>query len=176
MQKLLPGVRHMGFVKCCFTADEKALYDQLNQDAVPLVERACSFFKQNLPDDPSALSEPPSLSVAPVLKKLCKRYGYSYVKHEYGCFFVQKRTDNGHYILLDFDVGPVFKGVGLLIRYVGAGFDHQLGSAFHYPQDPKELEHFLIQIFETLSSAEKEVFPALDAHYPITPHWFTPIL
>ena len=179
MQKLLPGVRHMGFVKCCFTAEESALYDRLNQDAVSLVERACSFFEKHLPGritDTSHTSDIPKLSVAPALKKLGKRFGYSYVKHEYGLFFVQKRTANGHYISLEFDVGPMFKGVGFSVSYVGAGFKHQLGSAFRYPQNQEDLEDYLLQIFNALASAEKEVFPALDAHYPVTPHWFTPIL
>lgn len=77
--------------------------------------------------------------------------------------------------MLDIDVGPMFKGVGLLIRYVGAGFDHRIGSTFRYPQDQKDLESYLLQIFQVLVSAEKDVIQALDAHYPPTPDWFAPI-
>lgn len=176
MHQLLPGVRHMGFVECCLIDEEQILYDQLNERAIPLVQSACNHFETQLPariTTSSALLDTPKLSVAPALKKLSKQYGYSYVKHEYGCFFVQKRTANGHYILLDIDVGPIFKEVGLLIRYVGAGFDHRIGSIFCYPQDQKDLEDSLLQAFDALASAEKDIVPALDSHYPPTPDWFS---
>lgn len=176
MQQLLPGVRYMGFVECCLTTEEQFLSDQLNESATPLVQSACAHFEKLLPEritSTPAILDAPKLSVAPALKRLGKQYGYSYVKHEYGCFFVQKRTANGHYIVLDIDVGPMFKGVGLLLRYVGAGFDHRIGSTFRYPQDQKDLEDYLLQIFEALASAEKDVIPALDSHYPPTPDWFS---
>lgn len=178
MKQLLPGVRYMGFVECCLTNEEQAVYDTLNHSAAPLIEDACNYFQRFLPDrsrSDNAMLDAPKLSVAPVLKKLCKQHGYSYVKYEYGCFFIQKRTKNGHYILLDIDVGPMFKGVGLLVRYMGAGFDHRIGSTFRHPQDQADLETYLLQIFQVLASAEKEVFPALDVHYPPTPDWFSPI-
>ena len=178
MKQLLPGVRHMGFVECCLTNEEQSLYDHLNESATPLVQNACNHFEKQLSEritSTPATLDTPNLSVAPALKRLGQQYGYSYVKHEYGCFFVQKRTANGHYILLDIDVGPMFKGVGLLIRYVGAGFDHRIGSTFRYPQDQKNLEDYLLQIFEALASAEKDIIPALDSHYPPTPDWFAPI-
>lgn len=178
MKQLLPGVRYMGFVEYCLTSEEQALYDQLNESAVPLIENAHNYFEKLLPEhitSTPAVLDPPSLSVAPALKRISKQYGYSYVKHEYGCYFVQKRTQSGHYILLDIDVGPMFKGVGLGIRYIGTGFDHRLGSTFGYPQGQKDLEDYLLQIFEALSSAERDAIPALNSHYPPTPDWFVPI-
>ncbi len=176
MQQLLPGVRYMGFVECCLTSEEQSLYDRLNEQTTTFVQSACTHFDQQLPEritPTPAVLDTPKFSVAPALKRIGKQYGYSYIKHEYGCFFVQKRTANGHYIVLDIDVGPMFKGAGLLIRYVGAGFDHRIGSTFRYPQDQKDLEDYLLQIFEALASAEKDVIPALDAHYPPTPDWFS---
>lgn len=176
MQQLLPGVRYMGFVECCLTSEEQSLYGQLNEQAAAFVQSACTYFEKQLPEritSTPAILDTPKLSVAPALKRLGKQYGYSYVKYEYGCYFVQKRTANGHYIVLDIDVGPMFKGVGLLIRYVGAGFDHRIGSTFRYPQDQKDLEDYLLQIFDALASAEKDVIPALNDHYPPTPDWFT---
>lgn len=176
MKQLLPGVRHMGFVEYCLTNEEQSLYDHLNGSAAPLVQSACNHFEEYLPEritSTPAILDTPKLSIAPALKRMGKQYGYSYIKHEYGCFFVQKRTANGHYIVLDIDVGPMFKGVGFLIRYVGAGFDHRIGSTFRYPQDQNDLEGYLLQIFEALSTAEKDVIPALDAHYPPTPDWFS---
>ena len=62
------------------------------------------------------------------------------------------------------------------IRYIGAGFEHQIGSAFRYPRGQAELEDYLLQIFSALASAEKNVLPALDSHYPPTPDWYAPIV
>ena len=176
MHQLLPGVRYTGFVECCLTAEEQFLYDQLNESVTPLIQSAYTHFEKQLPNritSTPAMLDTPKLSVAPALKRIGKQYGYSYVKHAHGCYLVQKRTVNGHYIVLDIDVGPMFKGVGLLIRYVGAGFDHCIGSTFRYPQNQKDLEDYLLQIFEALASAEKNTIPALDSHYPPTPDWFS---
>lgn len=179
MKQLLPGVRHVGGVECCMTNEEQTLYDGLNQSAAALAENVCSYLGELLPEQSrpeDVILDAPNLSVVPALKRIGKQYGYSYVKHEYGCFYVQKRTTNGHYILLDIDVGPTFKGVGVLIRHIGAGFEHRIGSAFRYPREQQELEDFLSQIFSALASAEKAVLPALDAHYPPTPDWYVPIV
>ncbi len=161
------------------TNEEQTLYDGLNQSAAALAENVCSYLGKLLPEQSrpeDVILDAPKLSVVPALKRIGKQYGYSYVKHEYGCFYVQKRTTNGHYILLDIDVGPTFKGVGVLIRHIGAGFEHQIGSAFRYPRGQQGLEDFLSQIFSALASAEKDVLPALDAHYPPTPDWYMPIV
>lgn len=178
MKQLLLGVRYMGFVECYLTNEEQAAYDARNKEVIPLIENANNYFQQHLPIRSTldhVMLDAPKLSVAPVLKKIGKQYGYSYIKHEYGCFFIRKRTKNGHYILLDIDIGPSFKGMGLLICYVGAGFDHRIGSTFYYPQNQNDLEDYILQIFQTLSSAEKDIIPELDSHYPSTPDWFTPI-
>lgn len=177
MKGLLPGVRAMGYVTCCLTEEERALYEELNQRAIPLVEKTHGFFGERLPacsSEMDAMLEPPKLSVAPVLRRLGKRYGYSYTRRENGFFLVQKRTANGHCILLDVDVGPMFKGVGLQIRYVGAGFDHRIASTFSYPKDQADLEDCLLQVFQALADGEEEAFPALEGLYPPTPDWFPP--
>lgn len=177
MKTLLPGVRTTEFVECCLSEEEQAFYDRQNQRAIPLVETACEFFAERLPGSSSekdAMLEPPKLSVAPALRKLGKQYGYSYAKHGQGFFSARKRTENGQYIQLDVDVGPMFKGVGLAVRYVGAGFDHPIASAFRYPKDQNDLESWFLQIFKVLASGEEAVFPALEALYPPTPAWFVP--
>lgn len=179
MKQLLPGVRYFGFVECCMSEDELRAYETLNADAAALLESARNHLSNLLPTMseqlPNGLNTP-KLSAAPVLKKLCKQYGYEYVKCEYFHYFITKRTANGHSIMLEVDVGPSFKGVGLLVRYVGVGFDHRIASSFGYPQDQIDLENYLLQCFHALASAEKEVLPALDAHFPATPDWFTPLM
>ena len=179
MKQLLPDVRTIGFTECCMTDDEQAAYHTRNQNAVPMVESARHHLKNLLPaikDTPPHTLFSPKLSVAPVLKRLCKTHGYSYIKHEYCSFFIKKRTANGHYILLEADVGPSFQGVGIGVRYTGVGFDHLIGSTFRYPQTQENLENYLSQVFLALVSAEQAVIPALDKHYPPTPDWFMPVL
>ena len=178
MKQLLPGVRCMCYVECCLTKEENTLYDMLNQGAVPLIEKANVFFGGAPPECSASRDisqEVPLLSVAPVLKRLCKQYDYSYIKHDNGCFYIQKRTTKGHYILLDIDVGPMFKRVDTFIRYVGAGFDHRIGSKSCCPKDQQDLEDYLLKTFQALALAEKDIFPALDSHYPPTPDWFVPL-
>lgn len=179
MKQLLPGVRYLGGVECCLTGDEQAMYDTLNRDAAPLIANARNYLNKLIPDQDApdgCGSNVTNLSVAPVLKMLCKQYGFTYVKYEYGVFFVVRRTKNGHYILLDVDVGLSFKGVNVSVNYSGAGFAHSIGHASCYPKDQTDLEDYLIQVFQALESAESDVFPALDSHYPPTPDWFVPIV
>lgn len=177
MKKMLPGIRYMSGVEYCLTEDEQAFYDKLNQRAIPLVSAACKFFDR-LPPERDAVGrvDIPKISVAPVLKKLCKQFGYSYIKHDYGLFFIQKRTKNGHTISLGIDVGPCFRAMSFYVDYVGVGFKHSIGSTARDPYDQADAEDFLLRCFQVLSLAEKEVFPALDAHYPPTPDWFDPIM
>lgn len=179
MKQLLPGISYMGMVECCLSEEEQLAYDLQNADAIPLVENARAYLKSRFPDEenhPFDRLDTPNLPLAAVLKKLCKQYGYTYVKCEYYNYFIRKRTANGHSIMLEADMGPSFKGVGISIDYVGVGFEHRIANTFRYPHDRAELESFLTQCFDALASAEKEVFPALDAHYPPTPDWFLPIV
>lgn len=177
MQKLLPGIRYMGFVECCLSEEEHAVYEGLNQRALPLVVQACQYFSERLPSHPDTYeADTPKFSVAPILKRLGKLYGYTYVKYEYGCYFLQKRTEKGHYISIDIDVGPRFREVTLLVRFIGAGFDHRISNSIsRYPRNQKELDSLILQFFMILASAEKEIIPTLDAHYPPTPDWFVPM-
>lgn len=178
MKRHLPGIRYMSFVECCLSDQELQYYEGLNRDAVGLINAARDYLCSLLPNEPEQtahLLPTQTVSVAPVLKRMCKQHGYTYVKYEYHTFFIQKRTPNGHYILLDIDVGPRFGDVNLLIRYTGVGFEHRLASCGCLPDTAAALEQHLSQCFRVLSCAEKEVFPALDAHFPTTPDWFVPI-
>lgn len=177
MKNLLPGIRYMSGVEYCLTEEEQAFYDQLNQQAIPIVSAACKFFEK-LPPERKVFGRPdtPKISVAPVLKKLCKQFDFSYIKHDSGTFFIRKRTKNGHAILLVIDVGPCFRAMSFHIDYAGVGFRHHIGSTFRDPYDQADAEDFLLQCFQVLSLAEKEVLPVLDAHYPPTPDWFDPIM
>lgn len=175
MKQLLPGIRHINFVECCMSADEQTLYTELNQTAAPLLEYARSYLTDLLSDKPEptfCASDAPKLSVAPILKKLCKQHGYTY-RYECRCFSAEKRTKNGHIIFLDIDVGRNSDELNCLIRYVGVGFNHQIAYSSYLPKNQNHVEACLSHCFQALISAEADVFPALDTHFPPTPTWFT---
>lgn len=179
MKQLLPGVRYMSFVECCMSKDEQAAYEALNADASGLLANAREYLNNLLPshpEQPIRILDAPKLSVAPVLKRMCKQYRYTYVKYEYNMFFIQKRTANGHYISLEIDVGPRFAEANVLIEYIGVGFGHRLAYCSCVPSHQTHLENHLSQCFDAFAAAEKEVLPALDSHYPPTPDWFSPIM
>lgn len=177
MKQLLPGTRCIQSMKCCMTPSEQAVYDALNLDATPMIEQAHTLFKGRLPEAslPGSNTLIPKFSAAPVVKKLCKQFGYTYVEYHYNTFFFQKRTKNGHYILPDIDIGPMLKAVTMTVRFKGLGFDRWLGSTYRQPQSQEELEQTLLQFFQALSAFEQESLPKLDAHFPQTPDWFTTI-
>lgn len=176
MKQLLPGIRTLGGTECYMTEEEQEAYNTLNQNALSLVKQAHKHLTSQLPNIAKVCNHiTPTLSAAPVLKRLCKDFGYTYVKHEYATYFLQKRTPNGHYILLDIDIGRA-KDVGILIRFAGMGFEHRICCTGRYPESQEELVKDFSQIFSALASAEQTVIPALDAHFPPTPDWFTVVM
>lgn len=178
MQDLFPGIRTMGFIECCMTDAEEQAYSILNRDAALLLEQARSFFRNLLPEEPRHPNfdlHPQKLSAAPVLKRLGRQYGYTYAKCEYHTFSLYKPTQNGHYILLEIDMGRNFDEINTVIEFVGMGFRHRLAQCACLPQGQSELEDNLSRVFQALTDAEQEVIPPLAAHYPPTPDWFVPI-
>ena len=175
MQALLPKTNCLEFVECVMTEEERAMYAQLNEAAAPLLENARKYSESRLPQ-PGAkwLGDPPKLTAVPVIKKLCKKFGYTFIKHDSGLTCVEKRTENGHCMMLRVDVTPIGKHVNVWIDFVGLGFRHRIGTAHHAPKNQKELEVYLVEIFAALADMEQETIPALDGHFPPTPSWFVP--
>ena len=179
MKQLLPGVRHTAHTQCCLSDAEKAEYERLNREAEPLLDAVRSYLEDKLPPPPefSFLSaKAASLSVAPALRKLCRRYGFSYIRHYNGNFYIQKRSTGGHYIFLDIGVAPTCKRVELLVKYIVAGFEHRLAFRSFLPDDQADMESWFTECFDVLCAAEKEVFPPLAAHFPPSPDWYAPEL
>ncbi len=176
MTKLLPGIPNKERMICLLTPEEQAQYAVLSQNAAPLVQNISSYFSEQMTSSQDADIEfGRKLSLAAILKRLCRQYGYTYLRYEYFCFFMQKRTENGHYIRLDVDIGKYSQEANLAISFTGLGFDHRLFYIGTTPETQTEAAEYLSQWFSVLSAAEKDVFPALDAHYPPTPEWFVPV-
>ena len=178
MKQLLPGIKPEERLEIQLNDDEKMHYELLNQSAAPKLEPLEEFFDQHLraqSDTPSAPGDN-KISLAGPLKKMCLKYGYDYVKYTFNTFYIQKRTANGHYILLQFDMGSYNTFMRPNIFFSGLGFHHCLFSSLnHASRNASEAADLLICVFESLSEAEKTLLPALDAHYPPTPEWFVPV-
>lgn len=179
MKQLLPGVRHTAHTECCLSDAEKAEYERLNREAEPLLDAVRIYLEEKLPPPPEFpfhSAKAASLSAAPALKKLCRRYGFSYIRHDNGNFYIQKRSTGGHYIFLDIGVAPTCKRVELLVKYIVAGFEHRLAFRAFLPDDQADMENWFTECFDVLCAAEKEVFPPLAAHFPPSPDWYAPEL
>lgn len=179
MKALLPGIKYEGFVECCMTEEEQEACSKLNQSAAPLVEDVRKYMDAHLPGaerKPEYSENAVKLSLAPMLKKLCKQFGYTYVQCLFLVFSVRKRTPNGHYLVLSFDPGTYHHEVSFQAEVTGVGFRHTIAKASFFQASGGDVKCFLAKCFEVLSQAEKEVLPALDAHYPPTPEWFSPVL
>lgn len=177
MDALLPNARKMEYMDTYFTDEEQLFYDNLNETAKPMVSDAEKYLKACVPEHPDRnidSANPPKLPTASILKRLCKKYGFEYVKYEYFSCFIQKRTDNGHYLLLDANISPNSRFAGITANFAGMGFSHRILTAGLTPQNAEELENFFELCFQSLNAAEKEVLPPLSAHYPATPEWYIP--
>ncbi|MBQ3011065.1 MAG: hypothetical protein IJD81_07720 [Oscillospiraceae bacterium] len=175
MKQLLPGIDCTEYVECCLSEEEQARYDALHEAALPLVERVRGDAEQRFPkrvdrDD----YQTPSLNAAPFVKRLCKRYGYRYIRHENSTCGVEKRTPNGHCLVVYIGVTPLGKHLRVMAELQGVGFDHCIGACSWGPPNQQELESYLTEVFTVLETVAGESLAALDAHYPPTPHWYMP--
>lgn len=139
MKKLLPKIPYTEYVECVADEEEQAMYERLKAEAAPVAEQLRRKADSRLPQPASHWhGTPPPLKAAPVIKKLCKRFGYTYTRGGNG----QKRTANGHYLTLRVDVTPLGKHVRVWIDFEGLGFYYLLGHSNFGPRDQKELETY----------------------------------
>ena len=178
MKRHLPGIKYESFVECCMTEAEERAYEVLNREAAPLVERFSGWLGAKLPaipEKPVYSAENGKLSLVSKLKKLCKQYGYTYVQYISYLFLIRKRTPKGHYLLIDIDTGVYYHQISFVVYFAGVGFRYQIAESSFFQANGGDVDQFLEDCFAALAAAEKEVLPLLDAHFPATPDWFTPI-
>lgn len=178
MKRHLPGIKYESFVECCMTEAEERAYEVLNREAAPLVEGFSGYLGAKLPailEKPVYSAENGKLSLVSKLKKLCKQYGYTYVQFLSYTFLIRKRMPNGHYLLIDIDTGVYYHQISFMVRFAGVGFRYQIAESSFFQANGGDVDRFLEDCFAALAAAEKEVLPQLDAHFPATPDWFTPI-
>ena len=174
LSKLLPGIKKLSATKIIMEEGEQIRYEVLHSQAKPLLKQAKEFFDEHMPevkgnDEPDA-----KVSVASWLKKLSKRYGYTYSGYLNYIYFLEKKLSNGHYICLEFVSNPLSPDADPYVKLCGLGFNLEIWADGFSPQNSRDVSDYFTKLFDTLAQAEETVFAAILDLYPNTPDWFMP--
>ena len=175
MQKLLPQIKATSSLAIYLSEDERQRIEEINQSADPVLQKCRDFFKDRLSFTSSQNAFPSNYSVAKPLKKLAKKYGYTYkLVWNGGVYSLEKRTAKGNVIYIDVASGPSHYDLGVGISYQGVGFNHRIGCCNQTPTNQQEADAFLEDTLFAISEFENTLLPALDRLFPETPSWFIP--
>ena len=176
VRQLLPGCRFIEYMNYLFDSEEQRKYDALNQSAAEMIRRAEKFCEERMIPlgKERTAGEKPKISLTSAITKLCRQFGMEYVGYTLGSHDIQKRTARGHYIIVHVSISGWNQIVDFDARFAGLGFNHRFLFSRCIPEDQQQEISHLTRCFEILAEAEKEVLPALDAHYPPTPEWYVP--
>lgn len=175
MRKLLPQIKVTTSLKVYLTEAEKQQIEEIDQVAAPMLQKCRDFLTERFMFTPSQNSFPSNYSVAKPLKKLAKKYGYTYrLVWNGGVYSLEKYTTKGNVIYIEVDCGPSHYNLGVGVSYQGLGFSHRLGYSNQTPTNQQEADAFLEHVISTVSQFENDLLPALDDLYPETPSWFIP--
>lgn len=155
-----------------FSDAETAQYAECNRRAEAFAKESANALEKALKSSKLMLVPTKSKSLGTLLKKMCVKYGYTYVLYEYHMYFVQKRTPNGHFINLQIDNGRGGGECNIAVNFAGLGFEHRVGYA-SCNTPSKEL--FLDQFFQALTEVERDILSKLDTLFPPTPAWYRTI-
>ena len=174
LSKLLPGINRLSAMKIIMDEDEQIRYEALHSQAKPLIAQAKDFFNEHMPEEKGNDEPDAKVSVASWLKKLGKRYGYTYLGYSNYVYIMEKRLRNGHYICLEFVSNPLSPDADPYVSLCGLGFKHEIWVDGFSPQNSRDTSDYFTKLFDTLAQAEKTVFAAILDLYPNTPDWFMP--
>ena len=175
MQKLLPQIKATSSLAIHLSEDERQHIEEINQSAEPVLRKCRDFFADRLPLASSQNSFPSNYSVAKPLKKLAKKYGYTYkLICNGGVYSLEKRTAKGNVTYIDVDCGPSHYDLGIYVSYQGVGFNHRIGCSKQTPANQQEADAFLEDTLLSVSEFENTLLPALDCLFPEAPSWFIP--
>ncbi len=172
--KLLPGIKCLSATKIIMEDGEQACYEALHSQAKPLIKQAKEFFQEHIPEEKGNDEPDQKLSVASWLKKLSKRYGYTYSGYLNYIYFLEKKLSNGHYICLEFVSNPLSPDADPYVKLCGLGFNLEIWADGFSPQNSRDASDYFTKLFDTLAQAEESVFAAILDLYPNTPDWFIP--
>ncbi len=168
---LVPKIKPTESMGIRLSEDEEHAVEERNKLAAPMLEECELFFKQRFINCDEQNSEPAQYSIAPVLKKLCKKHGYHYRYDNYA-FDLEKRTAKGNYLHCEIASGPLRMDLLFIIYLRGIGFEHRLGTLNKPLKNQQELNVCLTQALDTVSKFEEALLPALEACFPDGPDWF----
>lgn len=174
LSKLLPGIKKLSSMKIIMDEDEQIRYEALHAQAKPLVKQAKEFFDEHMPEEKGNDEPDVKVSVASWLKKLSKRYGYTYSGYMNYIYYLEKKLSNGHYICLEFVSNPLSPDADPYVKLCGLGFNHEIWADGFGPQNSRDASDYFTKLFDTLAQAEQSMFPAILDLYPNTPDWFMP--
>lgn len=172
--ELLPGIKRLSATKIIMEGAEQAYYEELHSRAKPMVQQAKNFFAGRMPQEKGNTEPASHVSVASWLRKLSKRYGYTYLGYSNYVYFLDKRLPDGHWICLEFLSNPLSPDADPFVTLCGLGFRYEILSDGFSPQNPRDACEYLTRLFDVLAEAEQTVFPAILNLYPATPNWFMP--
>lgn len=174
----LGKVKYLSSSSICMDAAEESMYAGLQQEAAPIVnaatvdltekaEQLTLYLQENFP-----VYDEVKFSIAKPLKKIGKQYGFDEYSYVAGGFYqITKRVSGGHYVVLEMDMGPMFRGVGAGISLCGAGFSYRFPCAYYSPCSQEEMDCMMTRIFETIAYFEEKYMPQVLKLYPDTPDW-----
>lgn len=175
MQRLLPQIKVTASLEVYLSEAEKQHIVEIDQAAAPMLQKCRDFLTDWLLFTPDQNAFPSNYSVAKPLKKLAKKYGYTYkLVWNGGVYSLEKRTTKGNVIYIEVVCGPSHYNLGLGVSYQGLGFNHTLGYSNQTPTNQQETDAFLEHTISAVSELENAILPALDDLYPETPSWFIP--
>ena len=170
----LPGIKWEPFTRIVMDENEQADYEARNRQVIPFIEAAKTFFTAQMSEEKGNNDSESPVSVAAWLKKMGKRYGYTYSGCRNFIYFMEKKLPGGHYVCLAFVSSPDEPAADPFVKLCGLGFRHEIWVDGFEPQNPRDAEHYFTRLFDTLATAEKTVLPAILDCYPVTPDWFVP--
>ncbi len=171
MAALFPGVRHEEAIEVSFTQLEQTKLDDIHKSAEPIAAAASDFFATRLKAQTKQICGG-AVSLAPALKSLSRQYSYRYIRSQHRLYFLEKQTDNGHYITLEFDTGRMGNETNVLVSLEGAGFTQRVAAISYLPDGQKDAVSHLQKLFAVLHEAEGGILAELDRLYPPSPAWY----
>lgn len=151
----LPGIKWEPFTRIVMDENEQADYEARNRQVIPFIEAAKTFFTAQMSEEKGNNDSESPVSVAAWLKKMGKRYGYTYSGCRNFIYFMEKKLPGGHYVCLAFVSSPDEPAVDPFIKLCGLGFRHEIWVDGFEPQNPRDAEHYFTRLFDTLATAEK---------------------
>lgn len=174
LRALLPGIKCLSSTQIIMESDEQSQYKALHRKARPFITQATDWSNERIPENTEHDGPQTSVSIASWLKKLGKRYGYTYQGfHDY-TYTLHKKLPGGHFSYLELVSAPTSGDADLYVSLCGLGFKHEIWVGSFHPRPPQDASEYFTHLFNVLTEAEETVFPPILELYPPTPPWFMP--